>query len=396
MSGTNQIGAGGRPTTAFPPTLIDLTSGEVYPIPSGQYMVQPGELTFLQYFDPISFAWRAMNAPFNGWSMPVSSDGTNYRLANLTGTVVGAVITNAGTGYTNGIYYPAGFPIANNPSAIVQAGLATAPTVTFASGSGIALAAKANLIVGGAVLTTGQTVTVGTGYNHPPTLVISPPPAGGIQATATITVTGGGLGTLTVTNQGAGYTATPTVTVIPHPLDDPKNAAIYTTAAATGGAVVLGGLTGSGTVTGIVVVDNGFASAAVTAVPAITFSPASTTAATAIMCVTVTTVANQATTHLGNGNIGIIGSIFVAGSSVLTNPYNTTGIFNPRFGYTAMSTTATGGVTILDGGLHQLVGAVGTLNVVYASQSDGTVAGASTPAALTVGGATDTSLIRPL
>lgn len=390
-----QMGTGSRPTTAFPLTQIDLTSGMVYTIPSGQWEVTPGPLTFVQAFDPISWSWRTIGGGYNNQPMLVGSDGTNFRLANLTGTVVGAIITNAGTGYTNGIYYPVGFPITNNPNATVQAGTAAAPSVTFASGSGIALAAKANVIVGGAVLTTGATVTAGTGYNHPPTLVISPPPAGGIQATATITVSGGGLSTVTVTNQGAGYTSTPTVTVVPHPIDDPKNSAIYGGTAA-GGAVTLGGLTGSGTITGIVVVDNGFASAAVTAVPAITFAPASTTAATAIMCVTVTTVANQAATNLGNGNIGIIGSQVVAGSSVLTNPASTTQLFRPRPGFTRFGTTATGEVSVLDGGLHQIVGAVGTLNVAYASQSNGTISGNTTPAALTVGGATDTSMLRPV
>lgn len=395
MSGANQIGMSGRQSTAFPPYQIDLTSGGAYTLPSGQYMVTPGPYTFIQRFDPVLYAWRVENSGYNNLSYYVSSDGSNYRIANLCGTPVGAIITNAGTGYTNGIYYPAGYPIANNPNAVLQAGTASAPSVTFASGSGITLAAKANLVVGGAVLTTGATVTGGSGYTHPPTLVISPPPAGGVQATATITVSGGALSTVTVTNQGAGYTSTPTVTVVPHPIDDPKNNALYG-GVATGGAVTLGGLTGSGTVTAIYVVDNGFGTNNVTATPAISFSPASTTAATAIMCVTAITVPNQAATNLGNGNIGLIGSRVQAGSSVLTNPYITTGLFQPRMGYTRFGTTATGEVTILDGGLHQLTGAVGTLNVAYASQSNGTISGNTTPAALTVGGQADTTLIIPM
>ena len=62
----------------------------------------------------------------------VDSDGQNYRLANLTGCPVGALMTNVGSGYTS------------------------APTVAASAGSSAWTA-----VVGGAI---NSTVTVTTGY----------------------------------------------------------------------------------------------------------------------------------------------------------------------------------------------------------------------------------------
>lgn len=370
--GMNVIGFGPK-TTAFPSIPVTLQSGGAYVIPSGQYQVAPGAYTFFQWYDPIAQIWRPYQTPTQSDSYTITSDGNNYRLANLTGTVVGAVITNGGTGYTNGIYPPAS-----------QLGTAAAPSVTFAAGGGSVLA-KGTLIVGGALPTAASnyTITGGSNYTFPPIVQISPPPAGGVPATATASLTAGAVSSITITNQGAGYTAAPTITLVTNPLDT----------TGTGAAVVTSStfaLAGSGTVTAITIPNNG---AGMTSVPAITFSPASTTAATAIMCFTITTgVAQTSASNMGTGNVGFAMGGLTAGTATLSNPAISTGLFVPRMAVTAFNTTASGGITFLDGGLHQTIPA----GIAYAVLSNGTISAASTAVAQTVGGVTDISYIVPL
>lgn len=375
------IGAG-ISTLANPVTTLSLPSGVPYVLPSGQYLVTPGKYTFQQNWDPSTYGWRTLGTPAQSDPTVVSADGFNKRLMNLTGTVVGAVITNAGSGYTNGIYYPAGVLAPNgttgilgNPNAALQAGTAAAPSVTVAAGGGTNLA-QGIVIVGGAINTTIVITTAGTLYTYPPTLIISNPPAGGWPATATCTLTAGAIGSVTVTNQGAGYTVAPTVTVVRHPLDITGSGAVLTVNAT---------LVGSGTITGISFPING---AGYSTVPAITFSPASTTAATAIMCWTATTVTWTGATNAANGAVGIIGSSVTAGASVLLNPDYQTNLFTPRMGFTALSTSATPTTTtIIDGGLHQIVP-----NAVLATNSNGTISAATTTT-IVQGGIADTTIL---
>lgn len=370
----------GTKTLANPSTTIALPGGGVYLLPPGEYLVVPGKYTFIQWFDPVTTLWRALTTPTQPHPTTISSDGTNYRLANLTGTVVGTIVTNAGTGYTNGIYYPSGFPIPGNPSAVLQAGTAAAPTVTFAAGGGTNLA-LGNVIVGGAINSIVTITAGGSNYTYPPILTFSLPPPGGVQATATCTISAGAINAVTVTDQGAGYTTAPTITVTRHPLDTTGSGGVLTVNAT---------LVGSGTVTAVTVPVNG---AGMTSVPAITFSPASTTAATAIMCFTITTgVAQTNASNMGTGNIGFALGALTAGASVLTNPSIQTGLFNPRMATTAFNTTAGGGITFLDGGLHQIIPS----GIAYAVLSDGIISAAATAVAQTVGGTTDTSLIVEL
>jgi hypothetical protein len=373
----NVIGFGQR-TLSNAPSQIELTSGGLYTIPSGQYHCLPGPLSFLQWYDPITTMWRVHQTPAQSDSFIITSDGTNWRLANLTGTVVGAVVTNGGTGYTNGIYYPAGFPIAGNPSAVQQGGTAAAPSVTFAAGGGSILA-QANLVVGGAINTTITITAGGSGFTRAPTLILSAPPAGGVQATATCTISAGAINAVTVTNQGGGYAVAPTVTIVNGQGDTTGTGAVLTVNAT---------LAQSGAIVAITPVNNG---AGMTSVPAITFAPASTSAATAIMCFTATTVTWAGASNAGNGNFGIINSVVTAGSSTTTNPAITTGLFTPRPGFTAMSTTASPTTTVInDGGLHQTVP-----NAVLVMNSNGTISGATTTT-IAQGGATDRSYLLPL
>jgi len=368
----NQIGFGPR-TTAFPPIPVTLQTGGAFTIPSGQYQVTTGPYTFLQVFDPIAQIWRPHSTPTQADTYVVSSDGNNYRLANLTGTVVGAVITAGGTGYTNGIYPPS-----------AQLGTAAAPSVTFAAGGGSALA-RGTLVVGGAIPTGAGnfTITGGSNYTFPPIVQISPPPAGGVPATATATISGGAVTAITITNQGAGYTAAPTITLVTNPLDTTGAGAAVVTSATFA-------LDNSGRVTAITILNNG---AGMTSVPAISFSPASTTAATAIMCFTITTgVAQTSASNLGSGNIGFALGGLTGGTPTLTNPAISTGLFVPRLAMTTFNTTAGGGITFLDGGLHQTIPA----GIAYASLSNGTISAAATAVVQTVGGVTDVSYLAPI
>lgn len=378
------IGAGIQ-TVASPVTTLSLPSGATYVIPSGQYLVTPGKYSFLQNWDPSTCTYRTLGTPTQSDPSLVSSDGFNKRVINLTGTVVGAVITNGGTGYTNGIYFPAGLTggpngavgIPGNPNAVVQAGTAAAPSITVAAGGGTNLA-QGVLIVGGAINSTITITTAGTLYTYPPTLILSNPPPGGWPATATCTISAGAINAVTVTNQGAGYSVAPTVTIVRHPLDNTGSGGVLTVNAT---------LTGSGAVTGISFPING---AGHTSVPAITFSPASTTAATAIMCFTITAgVAQTSASNMGTGNIGFALGALTSGSATLTNPDYSTNLFTPRMAQTGFNTTAGGGTTFTDGGLHQII----PTGIAYAVLSNGTISAAATAVAQTVGGTTDTTVM---
>ena len=339
----NQIGFGVRGTN-WPNTPINLPAGAVYTIPSGQYSAHLGPYTAIQQWDGVSQIWRFVEASAQSAPVLISSDGFNVRLINMTSTVVGTVITTAGSGYTNGIY-PAGTGL----------GTAASPTCTFTSGSGTVLA-TGNVIVGGAINTTVTITTAGSNYTKAPILLISAPPAGGVQATATCTISGGVINAVTVTNQGAGYTAAPTITVVNANGDTTGTGAVLT---------VNSTLVGSGTVTAITIANNG---AGMTSVPTISFSPASTTAATAVMCLTMTSISGASGTGYTNAAVApLIGvSTVTAGSSVLANPQINTGIFVPRPAIgiaTNTSATAFTG-TLVDGGLHQVASAnVGLLSL---------------------------------
>ena len=339
----NQMGFGVRGTN-WPNTPINLASGQVYTLPSGQYSAHVGPYTAIQQYDGVQQTWRFVDAPAQTAPTIISSDGSNVRLINPTGTVVGALITTAGSGYTNGIY-PAG----------TGTGTAASPTCTFTAASGSVLA-TGNVIVGGAINTTVTITSGGTNYTRAPILLISAPPAGGVQATATCTISAGVINAVTVTNQGAGYTVAPTITVVNANGDTTGSGAVLAVNAT---------LVGSGTVTAITINNNG---AGMTSVPTISFSPASTTAATAVMCFTMTAISGASGVGYTNAAVAplIATSNVTAGTSVLTNPSTSTGVFVPRpaVGYaTNTSTTAFTG-TLTDSGLFQVASAnVGLLSL---------------------------------
>ena len=366
----NQMGFGIRGTN-WPNTPINLASGQVYTVPSGQYSAHVGPYTAVQQFDGVQQTWRFVEASAQSAPTIVTSDGSNVRLINMTGTVVGAVITTAGSGYTNGIY----------PSATAL-GTAASPSVTFAAGGGSVLA-TGNVIVGGAINTTVTITSGGSNYLKAPILIISAPPAGGVQATATCTISSGAINAVTVTNQGAGYTAAPTITVVNGNGDTTGTGAVLT---------VNTTLVGSGTVTAVTINNNG---ANMTSVPTISFAPASTTAATAVMCFGLLTSATTGGTGYTNTATApfVATSNITAGTATLTNPAISTGVFVPRpaVGYVTCSASTAWAATLTDNGLFQVASAY--TGVIPTSAAFGSTTGT---VANTFGGVSDTVYLQTI
>jgi len=180
------------------PNIVTLVSGGVWYPPSGTYLITTGDETIVQWWDPDNAIWRQYAGPET--LAQISADGTNYRLLNNSGTCVGGNITNAGSGGTNGI----------GP-------IQTGSTVTFAApaAGGVTAQAQGYVVVGGSV--PAPTVTQGgSGFLVPPIVCCDPPPAGGVQATFTATLSSAGVITgVTQVNPGAGYTSIPQFYIIP-------------------------------------------------------------------------------------------------------------------------------------------------------------------------------------
>lgn len=282
--------------TAIP---VPLPSGGIFTPPAGNYLVTTGLVTVLQYFDPTLLEWRVYAQP-GAEAMPVAMDGANWRLVNMSGVVIDASITNAGSGAVNGI-----------------GAAATGVAVSFGAAPTGGVAAAGYAIVGGSINTTITITNGGSGFLVPPLLLIDPPPPGGIQATAVVSaLTAGAISGVTVTNAGAGYVTAPNVYVIPqpavygaaaagivnNPINTPYSLVIPQTGIVgnvAGGAqlTVNATLTGSGTVTGIVITNMGGGYTGTT-IPTIAITGAGAAAATAVMSLSATSVT------LGAGGAG--------------------------------------------------------------------------------------------
>lgn len=314
------IGLNGQPTD-----IISLKAGTAFNIPPGTFLLGIGPYSTLQVRDPVTTQFLP-EGPTGPGLRYISSDGTNYRVVNYSGCPIGAIVTTAGSGYST----------------------SAPPTVTSSAGGSLWTP-----IIGGAISTTISITNGGSNYTYPPIVQIAAPSQGpnpsptgpGFCATATCALTSGAVSSITVVNQGAGYTVAPQVTFI--------NDARDTTGS---GAVGATSLTGAGTITGLVVTDFG---APQTSVPTLTFSSGSG-AATVIMDWTVTsatlTNAGSGYVHSSFVNITSTGGL-VAGSSVLTNPYSTTGLFVPRKADIHIATDSSGilqtGQIVVDGGRFQ-------------------------------------------
>lgn len=209
------------------------------------------------------------------------ADTTPILTANLNpGTVGGATITAAGTGYTS------------------------APTVAFSGGGGTGAAATAVISGGVTAVSVGSP---GTGYTTAPAVLFSG--GGGTGAAAFAIISGSGVASVTVTAPGTGYTSAPSVifsgvgtgaaatatevnTVTAITITSPGSG--YTTAP----TIAISGGGGSGATATAVLAPNGVASVTVvnggtgfTTVPLITLEGGGGAGATAFVELTGTSVA---------------------------------------------------------------------------------------------------------
>ncbi len=331
-----------------------LQAGEVALIPAGTWGIRPGIYCTLQEYNPIITCWENVAGSGTRDWFWMDSDGVNFRIANQSGCVIGAVVTTAGSGYTQ----------------------ATA-ACTAASGG-----AKFQPIIGGAISTTITVVKGGSNYVYPPQVQIAAPPAPGIPATAYCTLSGAAVSTVTVVTQGAGYQTAPPVVLV----NDPRDTAGY-------GATATTALTGSGTVTGLLVTDHG---TPLTSVPVLTITGGTSGAATAVMAFAVTsfglTTAGAGYTASAGTVIAAAVPVPVSGSAILNDQYQS-GLVKLRACQVAMTTSAGGAITttqnVIDGGCYPAVPGVQAIQIAAAT------AIVTTAAVLTVavGGQNDNYLL---
>jgi hypothetical protein len=320
---------------------IALPPAETYLIPQGQYIVTQGLYTCIQYYDTAVAIWRNLRAGYGPHML--SSDGANYRLANLSGCPVGAIVTAGGANASN----VAGF----YPAATTN-GIAPNSAYTCVASAG---GSTWNFWVGGAVQSSPTITAGGTLYTVAPVLVVMPPANQGstpyIPATMTCTISAGAINAVTVTNQGAGYVAAPTVLVVNVAGDITGN-----------GGIITATIGNSTAVTGVVMASPGTVR---TAVPTLTITtPGGSPTATVVMnfALTAPTVSAggaaygnaQPFTLLANGGL-------VTTAPIYTNPSLETNLTTPRQPYITGTSTAGGAVTatglvIQDAGMgYQLI-----------------------------------------
>lgn len=175
---------------------ITLAGGDALPIPAGDWYIDVGEVSILQFADPVTGIWLPFPAQ-RGQLNFVKSDGFNLRIANLTGCPVAAKVIAGGTGY-------------------VQASTSVVPSTGNSTWQAV---------VGG-MLSVGTISNPGLGYGVAPILAISAPSPGGVQATGHCVITAGTLSGVTLDNVGAGYGSAPVATILTNPTDPNINSGI--------------------------------------------------------------------------------------------------------------------------------------------------------------------------
>jgi hypothetical protein len=274
---------------------MTIAGGDVFVVPAGNYYVDTAGPVCYQFLDPVNAIWDLPRTGSDGFEL-VRSDGYNVRVANLSGCLVAAVITNAGSGYAQ----------------------ATTTCVSSAGGS------TWQPIVGGQ-LSLASITAKGGNYGVAPIVMIPPPPSPGVQATAYTTIgTGGTVSGVTIDNVGAGYVAAPLAVVVPSPFDPNLSAGITT-------AAILLAVVGSGSVSAILCTNPG-APVATTGI-SLTIAGAGTSAtATPVQMLTLTgaTVFSAGAGYTGGvGALQTVGGIPTA-TAVVTNPLIEGRLFQPR------------------------------------------------------------------
>lgn len=239
-----QIGYAGQNTGVSKPKTIGLQSGGIFNVPDGTFLFKLGPQSVLQWQDPNSGLWRITDAGPSNSPIQITSDGSNFRVLNVSGTILGANITNAGTGYVQGDTFALTAPAAGTPSRT----------------------AKGTMIIGGSV---SLAVTAGgTGYSNPYFRIQSPENCGGTYglclpaSVLSCTLTAGVISSPVLNFAGAGYVQAPTVEIFD---------AVPSGNTPGTGAAVTATVGGTGTWTGTVMTDYG-AGYDGTHIPTFTFS----------------------------------------------------------------------------------------------------------------------------
>jgi hypothetical protein len=334
---------------------VGLAAGDALTLQSGQQWVSPGPYSFLQYLDPINGAWRGFNTERGADGGMVWSDGANYRIANLTGCPVAAVVTAGGSGFVQ----------------------SSAVCTSSTGGS------TWQPIVGGMVSLTTISVA-GSGYGVAPLLFIAEPPFPGVQATGHCAITGGSVTSIVLDNVGAGYPTAPTAVIIPSPFD-PNLPTLPVQAVATFGIV------GAGSISAVICTNSG-----APASPTLTVSGGAGTGAsvTAVQCSTITagSVAAGGAGFTQGGGAITVGGIPSAVPQWVNPAIQLTGAI-PRpaqIGFFATGGSLISVSTIYDGGLF-----FGTPTVL-ALPGGGSAQTTTASVTVTLGSTTDTSRISPM
>jgi hypothetical protein len=245
-------------TTPFtaPTNQVELEAGQALLIPAGTWIVAGGAVSAIQWLDPVSGQWIDLTELGTPFGKTIRSDGFNFRVANLSGSVTGATVSAPGTGYAQ----------------------ATTTVVPSAGNSTWAAVVGGSL---GAVTITAP----GANYTIPPIVFIASPPSPGINALGHAVLTAGAVTGVTLDNPGAGYLTPPNILLVPSETD-PALATIQPAKA----TVVLGA---GGGVTAVLLKNSG---APQTALPDLTISGTGTGATATVLPATIVAAAGDTIT----------------------------------------------------------------------------------------------------
>jgi hypothetical protein len=301
-----------------PTNYVTLNGGDAVVIPPGEWYIETDGYSVLQYNDPVTGIWRGFSSA-RKFPTRIWSDGQNFRVANLTGCPVAAVVTAQGSGYVQ-----------------------SSTTVTASTGNSTWYP-----IIGGAISTSVTVSSGGSGYTIAPTVYFPAPPVPGVPATGYATISGGAVTGVTVTNTGAGYTTAPVPVFVPSPLE--PNAGGITAATAT--TTISGN---AGKLCAVICTNPGDV---VASVPTLTVSGAgsSATASAEVMCsITAATGSGGANYTSGETYATTVGGVTNATPvSAVKNPAIDLSAYVPRpaVGVATVSAGAITGFTFTDSGL---------------------------------------------
>ncbi len=359
---------------------IALSGGESFVIPAGDFYVNLGCYSVMQYLDPVTNVWvMGANAGWAGGVQFVKSDGFTTRIANLTGCPVSASVITSGGGWVQG-----------------------STTVTATGNNSTWLP-----IIGGALALVGATLTSnGAGYGIAPLVMIPPPPpasnnangVGGIPASGYCAIASGTVSAFTLTNRGAGYPSAPTAVIVPSPFDPNLSTGITA-------ATLAFSLTAAGAVTGVLCTNPGAPLATVTSITLGIAGAGSNATLTPNIMATM----NACTVTGAGSGYGTLQALLttIGGAPSVTTISSNPDILNlawrPRPAQVGLTVTAAANGTIgaqngaiYDGGLFQLAGGTAPNYVIISQPLTATTqAYVSATLSLTFGATNDIVTIQP-